>query len=130
MTKADRFDPGLVDAWVETWNTYDLTKAMELFLDDPRVTYFSSEKQGTVRGREALTEHHRGFGFIEGGKDQPNRLWLEDTGIDEFNECVIVTAVWCFKRGGSDEVQRGPVTMVYVHTGEGYRIAHANFGNY
>ena len=35
-----------VDAWVEIWNTYDLNQVDKLFLQDERVTYFSSEKEG------------------------------------------------------------------------------------
>lgn len=126
----DGFRESLVDEWVEIWNTYDLSRVPQLFLADDRVTYFSSEKQGTVRGIDDLIEHHREFGFVEGGKEQPNRLWLEDAEVDEFEGSAIVTAVWCFERGETGAVQKGPVTLVYVPTGEGARIAHANFGNY
>ena len=119
----------LVDEWVSLWNTYDLSRVGELFLNDGRVSYFSSEKEGAVRGIQDLIEHHRGFGFVPGGKRQPNRLWLEDVHIEEYGACAVVTAVWCFQRADSP-VQRGPVTMVYVDDGGGYRIAHANFGNY
>ena len=130
IVNMDGFKKSLVDDWVEIWNTYDLSKVPTLFLDDSRVTYFSSEKQGTVRGIDDLVEHHRGFGFVEGGKEQPNRLWLEDTEIDEFEGSAIVTAIWCFERGETGAVQRGPVTLVYVPTSDGARIVHANFGNY
>jgi len=124
------FDPGLVDAWVAVWNSYDLSKVRELFLDDSRVTYFSSEKRGVVRGLEALLRHHEEFGFVEGGKEQSNTLWLEDVQIDVFDDSAVVTAIWCFRRGGSDKTQKGPVTLVYVLAGDGFRIAHANFSNY
>lgn len=40
----------------------------KLFLKDDRVTYFSSEKQGVIKGYEALLKHHEGFGFVKGGK--------------------------------------------------------------
>ena len=123
------FNEKIVDEWVKIWNNYDLNKVKELFLDDARVTYFSSEKQGLIKGIDNMIEHHREFGFVEGGKDNGNRLWLEDTMIEEFGETVVVKADWIFQRKGSDKQQRGPVTIVYVKT-DRYRIAHAHFSNY
>lgn len=128
-SKAD-FDPGLIDEWVSIWNSYDLSMVERLFLNDSRVTYFSSEKRGLTMGIDALLAHHGELGFVEGGKDSPNRLWLEDTRIEAFEGAVVVKADWLFQRGGSDEIQRGPVTMVYVLAEDGYRIAHAHFSNY
>lgn len=124
------FDQALIDEWVEIWNSYDLSKVDELFLADSRVTYFSSEKEGVIKGIDVLREHHRGFGFVEGGKYQPNRLWLDDIQFEDFGQVAIVNAIWCFKRGDSESVQKGPVTLVYLQTEEGHRIAHANFANY
>ena len=124
------FKRELVDEWVAIWNSYDLSRVPDLFLDNERATYFSSEKQGVIKGFGALMEHHRGFGFVEGGKEQENSLWLEDVDVEVFEGSAVVCAIWCFKRGGSDDVQKGPVTLVYVMTGGGYRIAHANFSNY
>jgi ketosteroid isomerase-like protein len=124
------FDQKLVDEWVAIWNSYDLSKVPDLFLEDERVTYFSSEKEGAVVGFDALTEHHRKFGFVEGGKESPNRLWLEDINIAVYEGSAVVTAIWYFSRGGSKEAQKGPVTLVYVESGDVYRIAHANFSNY
>ena len=44
MSESDPvFDAKLVDAWVSIWNSYDLSKVEELFLNDSRVAYFSSE---------------------------------------------------------------------------------------
>ena len=123
------FDAGLVDEWVSLWNTYDLSMVETLFLDDDRVSYFSSEKEGAVQGIQALIEHHRSFGFVPRGKQQPNKLWLKDTHIEEYSTSAVVTAFWCFQRADSS-IQRGPVTLVYVEAGDSYRIAHANFGNY
>jgi len=125
-----RFDPKLVDTWVTIWNSFDLSMVEKLFLNDGGVTYFSSEKQGMVKGIEALIKHHEGFGFVRGGKVQPNRLWLEDVDIETFQEVAVVTAIWLFRRGGSEKVQKGPVTLVYMSVVGGWRIAHANFGNY
>ena len=119
----------LVEAWVEIWNTYDLDQVEKLFLQDERVTYFSSEKEGAVTGIDAVREHHRGFGFVEGGKVQPNKLWVEDLQTSAFVETVVVTGIWFFQRP-DDSVQRGPVTIVYVKISEDYFIAHMHFANY
>ena len=124
------FKSELVDEWVAIWNSYDLSRVPELFLNDQRVTYFSSEKQGVIKGFEDLIEHHRGFGFVDGGKEQENSLWLEDVDVEAFESSAVVAAVWCFRRGRSEDVQKGPVTLVYVLTEDGYHIAHANFSNY
>ena len=125
-----KFDAKLVDEWVAIWNSYDLSRVPDLFLEDERVTYFSSEKEGAVIGFDALVEHHREFGFVEGGKESPNRLWLEDIHVAAYDSSAVVTAIWYFSRGGSPDAQRGPVTLVYVESDDGYRIAHANFSNY
>jgi len=119
-----------LERWIRLWNTYDLDMVEDLFLRDDRVTYFSSEKRGLIKGYEALVEHHRGFGFVEGGKDTGNRLWLEDVAIERFKGFAVVKANWLFRRKGSERDQRGPVTIVYVDEGEGPRIAHAQFSNY
>jgi len=118
-----------VDNWVETWNTYDLNQVEKLFLQDDRVTYFSSEKEGVIIGFDAVREHHREFGFVEGGKEQPNKLWVEDLHSSTFGKTAVVTAIWFFQRSDKS-VQRGPVTFVYVKQGEEFRIAHLHFANY
>jgi hypothetical protein len=53
-----KFNPEIVDDWVKFWNTYDLNQVEKLFLKDDRVTYFSSERQGVIKGYEALVRHH------------------------------------------------------------------------
>ena len=58
----------MIGAWVDMWNAYDLSQVDQLFLIDENLTYFSSETQGVLQGIDAIREHHRGFGFIEGGK--------------------------------------------------------------
>jgi len=123
------FSEKIVDEWVEIWNNYDLNRVKELFLDDERVTYFSSEKQGLIKGIDNMIKHHREFGFVEGGKETGNKLWLEDIEIEEFGDTVVVKADWVFQRKGSDKQQRGPVTIAYVKA-DRYRIAHAHFSNY
>jgi len=119
-----------VEDWVKLWNTYDLNQVKRLFLNDGRVTYFSSEKQGLIKGIDSLVRHHEEFGFVAGGKETGNRLWLEDVDIEEFADSAAVKADWLFQRKGSDRTQRGPVTILYVKAGEGWRIAHAHFSNY
>ena len=118
-----------VNTWAKIWNTYDLNQVDVLFLQDERLTYFSSEKEGLIIGIDAIREHHRGFGFVEGGKQQPNRLWVEDVHSETFGTTAIVTATWYFERPDGT-VQRGPVTIVYVRKDEDYRIAHMNFSTY
>jgi hypothetical protein len=124
------FDQGKwVDAWVKMWNSYDLDEVDRLFLQDQRLSYFSSEKEGVIQGIAAVREHHVGFGFVPGGKSQPNRLWLEEVQADEFADVVVVTAIWFFQKESGEE-QRGPVTIVYIPVEEGFRIAHMNFAEY
>ncbi|MGD2142468.1 MAG: hypothetical protein PVH79_03185 [Candidatus Bathyarchaeota archaeon] len=130
MNEGKNFNHSLVEDWVSIWNNYNLSEVRKLFIDDERVTYFSSEKEGVIKGIEALVNHHREFGFVPGGKEQSNKLWLEEIDIESYKECAIVTAIWCFRRGGSDKIQRGPVTLVYFRANGGYKIAHANFSNY
>jgi ketosteroid isomerase-like protein len=124
------FDAKLIDNWVTLWNTYDLDEVHNLFLNDDRVTYFSSEKEGIVKGFQALIDHHQGFGFIKGGKSSLNKLWLEDVDIAVFNDSAIITGIWYFRRNGSNRDQKGPVTLVYIRDSDTFRIAHANFSNY
>jgi ketosteroid isomerase-like protein len=119
-----------LDEWVEIWNNYDLNRVRELFLNDERVTYFSSEKEGLIKGIDNLVEHHREFGFVKGGKDTGNRLWIEDVEIARYGDVDLVKADWLFQRKGSDKTQRGPVTIVYVREKGEPKIAHAHFSNY
>ena len=119
----------VLNEWIEIWNNYNLDKVRELFLNDERVTYFSSEKKGIIKGIDKLVEHHKEFGFVKGGKETGNSLWLEDIEVEEYGETAIVKADWIFQRKGSDKLQRGPVTLVYV-IDDKYRIAHAHFSNY
>jgi hypothetical protein len=119
----------IVGAWVAMWNTYDLAQVDQLFLTDQNLTYFSSEKEGVIKGIEAVREHHRAFGFVEGGKTSENELWVEELYATDFGSAVVVTGIWLFRRA-TGRVQRGPVTFVYVKQGADYLLAHLNFGNY
>lgn len=126
----------LVEAWVEMWNRYDLDRVGELFIADDRLTYFSSEYEGVIRGFQAILDHHRGFGFVPGGEDRGVRLWLEDLEEDRFGEAAVLTAIWYFQRApegsqlDSEPPQRGPVTFVCLETRDGWRFVHMTFGNY
>jgi hypothetical protein len=121
-----------VKAWVKMWNSYDLREVDRLFLTDGRLTYFSSEKEGVIRGIDAVREHHHGFGFVEGGVRRGNRLWVEDLEVRDYGAAVVAGGVWFFQRKGTDakDAQRGPVTFVYVPQGDEYRLAHLHFANY
>jgi ketosteroid isomerase-like protein len=124
------FDTRFIDEWVEVWNNYRLERVRDLFLDDERVTYFSSEREVLTKGIDNLVEHHRSLGFVKGGKETGNRLWLEGVEVEEYGDTVLMKADWLFQREGSDQVQRGPVTMVYVRQGKDYKIVHCHFSNY
>jgi len=119
-------------SWTAFWNAYDLSAAEKLFLTDDRPSYFSSEKKGLIRGFNALLEHHKGFGFVPGGKAQDNRLWLEDVYIQAFGPTANVAARWLFDKnvGTEGPVQHGPVTFQLIKGDDGWRIAHAHFANW
>ena len=121
-----------ITAWVSLWNTYELSKVDELFLTDDRVTYFSSEKEGLVRGIEAVREHHRGFGFVEGGKPAEKELWMEELQSNVFGSTAVVTGIWYFgsRADDRDKVQHGPVTFVYAREDDEFKLAHLHFANY
>lgn len=118
----------LLTRWELSWNSYDLREVDSLFFRDGNVTYFSSEKDGLIEGIEALRQHHVGFGFVDGGKASPNRLWLADTVTRWHGRVATVLATWYFKRADNTQ-QAGPVTLVVAPRGRGFRIAHAHFSN-
>lgn len=115
----------LIGAWEKSWNTYDLNEVQRLFVNDSSVTYFSSERAGLIHGIDSLVKHHKSFGFVQGGKQPTNRLWLTEV---RYLKDASVTATWHFQRPGNDE-QRGPVTFILKTVKGGYRIAHAHFSN-
>lgn len=122
----------LMADWVEMWNSYDLDQVGDLFLDDGRLTYFSSEKEGLIRGMAAVQEHHRGFDFLPGGNEKSSRLWMEEVGIDLMGDGAVVTGIWFFQTDpeSGTEPQRGPVTIVCIRTDAGWRFVHMNFSSY
>lgn len=114
------------------WNSYDLDEVNELFLDDDRLTYFSSEKEGVIRGMDAVLEHHRGFGFVPGGEAKGTRLWLEGLNTDLLGDVAVATGLWYFQSEGGPpgEPQKGPVTFVSVWDSHRWRFVHMNFSEY
>jgi ketosteroid isomerase-like protein len=119
-----------LDSWVEMWSSYDLDEVRSLFVADPSVTYFSSERGGLIQGIEALVRHHAGFGFRSGGAPTGSRLWLEEVEVRWANGTAVVLAQWLFASAGSpDAPQRGPVTFVLVPRADRYRILHAHFAD-
>lgn len=122
----------VLQAWSAMWNAADLVPIDKLFLDGDAPSYFSSEKPGLIKGRSAILDHHRELGFVEGGRSQESRIWLEDVRIQEMGgpSAYLITATWGFDRGqGPAMVQRGPATFAIVKTESGFRIAHAHFAN-
>ena len=121
-----------IGAWVELWNTRDLSQVDELFLSDSRLTYLSSELEGLIQGPAAVREHHEGFGFVEGGIAPEQELWVEDTQSSVYGTVAVVTAVWLFgdRSDRRDSISRGPMTVVYTLVDDRYRVAHMHFANY
>ena len=121
----------LLDAWVQLWDTYDLDPIAHLFVTDDRLTYFSSETQGLIRGFDAVVEHHRGFGFEAGGAESDPLIWVDDVEIVDLGASAVIGAVWYFGDPDQpDAAQRGPMTLVALATDDGYRIVHMHFATY
>jgi ketosteroid isomerase-like protein len=122
----------VIDKWLNLWATYDLDLLPEIFYQSPTLTYFSSEKEGLIKGYRQLLPHHEGFGFVKGGKKPPVALWLEDIEIRINGETAMVAATWYNgdKTAPRDSVQHGPVTFVLLRNDQGaVRISHAHFAN-
>lgn len=120
----------IVEQWVDMWNNYDINQVTELFFNDERVTYFSSERTELIKGIKSLLDHHRALGFVPGGKESSNRLWLQEIEIGEYGSTDVVKGMWLFTREGSESTQKGPVTFVYLDEGDGSKIIHAHFSKY
>jgi hypothetical protein len=114
------------------WNSYDLTMVDKLFLPDSDVSYFSSEKQGLIKGIDAVREHHVGFGFVDGGKNQENKLWVKDVHIQDYGSAAVISGIWYFQKASEDTetVQKGPFTFVCVQHKKEWCLAHLNFSEY
>ena len=132
-TSSSAFDADAhIAAWVELWNTRDLSQVDELFLTDLRVSYFSSELDGLIRGPAAVRDHHQGFGFVEGGIEPEQELWVEDIQSSIYGSAAVVPAVWLVgdRSAHRDSISHGPMTVVYTLVDDRYRIAHIHFANY
>ena len=124
--------PGdLLEAWIAMWRLYDLDAVQELFVNDDALTYFPSDAEGLIEGFDAVLDYHSGLGFVAGGFQPENDLWLEDVIVSDFGESAVVGAVWYFGTRVTRQAEgRGPMTMVLARTSSGFRISHINFGNY
>ena len=118
-----------IDRWVSMWNTYDLAQVDNLFLPSPELTYFSSERETVMKGIEAVREHHRKFGFVDGGKKAESKLWVEDLHAMNLGTAAVVTGIWFFSKSAW-KTQRGPFTFVYTQKDNEFLLAHVHFGNY
>lgn len=120
-----------IEYWIALWRRYDLDQVGGVFLRDPALTYFSNDSQGVKEGFDAVLAHHEELGFVRGGFQPDNELWIEDAVIADFDGSAVVTAIWHFgNRVARDDAARGPLTMVVVRTTAGYRISHLNMGTY
>lgn len=114
-----------LEVWLALWRRYDLDEVRDVFLEDPAVTYYASDSRGMLEGIDAVVAYHEEQGFVAGGFNPDNELWLEDALIADYDESAVVTAQWRFgNRVARDEAAGGPLTMVIVRTGSGFRIAH------
>ncbi|MEQ8362928.1 MAG: hypothetical protein RH948_08675 [Cyclobacteriaceae bacterium] len=123
----------LMDRWLTLWSSYDLNLLDSIFWQDMDMSYFSSEKRGLIKGYSAMHPHHKGFGFVEGGKQPSKALWLEEVDITLQPDFAVVGAIWYFgdKSMPKDSVQNGPVSFVVLRNKAGMvKIAHTHFANY
>jgi ketosteroid isomerase-like protein len=121
----------LLNAWVDLWESYDLDMVSHLFLQDERLTYFSSEAEGLLTGFDQVEEHHRGFGFVPGGAERDQVIWVGDVQIREYGDAALIAAIWYFGDPDTpDDAQRGPMSALAIRTEDGYRIAHMHFATY
>ncbi len=122
----------VIDKWLNLWATYDSDLLGEIFYQSDNLTYFSSEKEGLIKGYQQMLPHHEGFGFVKGGKEPPVGLWLESIETRINGETAIVAATWFNgdKAADRDSLQHGPVTFVLLRDEQGaVKISHAHFAN-
>jgi len=120
-----------LNGWVQAWRRYDLDRLGEVLLQDATLTYFANDEEGTIEGFAAVREYYEGLGFVPGGFQPENELWLENVVVADFENSAVVSAMWHFgSRLMRTEAARGPFSMVVVRTSDGFRISHVNMGNY
>jgi len=140
VAEADRPTPTLtgpasvqdaLDGWLRAWRRYDLDGLADVLLQDRALTYFANDEEGTLEGFDAVRAYYEGLGFVSGGFQPENELWLQDVLVADFEETAVISAVWHFgSRLMRTDAARGPFSMVVVRTSSGYRISHVNMGNY
>jgi imidazolonepropionase-like amidohydrolase len=120
-----------LEYWLALWRRYDLNQVGDVFLQDRSLTYFSNDSQGVKEGFDAVLAHHEELGFVRGGFQPENELWLENIVIADFDGSAVISAIWHFgHRVALADAALGPLTIVVVRTSTGYRISHVNMGNY
>ena len=120
-----------LEFWLALWHRYDLVRLGDVFLRDPSLTYFPSDTEGVLEGFDAVQDYHVAQGFVAGGFQPKEELWVEDTVISDFGDATVISAVWRFgNRVAPADAARGPLSMVIVRTAAGYRISHLNMANY
>ncbi|MBD3414777.1 MAG: tetratricopeptide repeat protein [Candidatus Aminicenantes bacterium] len=118
-----------MDRWVKFWNSYDLDELNHLFVTDPKLSYFSSEKAGLIQGIDQVRKHHQDFGFLPGGKKSPNQLWIQNLSINSEKDTATATATWFFKKP-KETLQWGPMTAVLIPKEDTWKIIHMHFANH
>ena len=120
-----------MEAWLELWRRYDLDRVGAVFLQDEALTYFAADAVGVLEGFDAVLAYHEGEGFVPGGFEPDQELWLEDPVIADFGESAVISGVWYLgSRIVRSEAARGPLTMVVERTSAGHRISHLHMGSY
>lgn len=120
-----------LEAWLGLWRRFDLDGLGAVFLQDPALTYFASDSDGLIEGYDAVRAYHEEAGFVSGGFQPEQELWVEDVVIADFDDNAVISGVWHFgNRVSRTDAAQGPMTMVVEQTGSGYRIAHLHMGNY
>ena len=114
-----------LDRWLAMWRRYDLDAVGDVFLQAPAVTFFASDSNELIEGFDEVLAWHEAQGFVAGGFQPENELWLEDALVSDFEDSAVVSATWRFgSRILPEEASSGPLSMTIVGTSSGYRIVH------
>jgi hypothetical protein len=49
-----------------------------------------------AQGFDAVRAHHEGFGFVAGGTEPDQELWVEDVRSPVFGNAAVIGAIWLF----------------------------------
>lgn len=114
-----------LDRWLAMWRRYDLDAVGDVFLRDPALTFFGSDSEQVVEGFDDVLAWHEAQGFVSGGFQPDNELWLDDAIVSDYDDSAVVAATWSFgRRIAPDQAATGPLTMTIVRTESGFRIVH------